>query len=92
VVLEGVEDTLHLAGYYSKVFSENPTSLISQVAMTLDQDYSLALGESLKQIRTLLALRVFLFDIRKPWSVLTVGELEVSSDFNTLGDRYASSQ
>lgn len=92
LVLEGLEDTLNMAAFYLNFFMEHPTSQISQVAMMLDQAYSLVPGESLQKIRSLLALRVFLFDVRKPWSALTVGELQASSDIHSLGERYAANQ
>jgi hypothetical protein len=92
LVLDVLENTLNLATLYLNFFLQHPTLQISQVAMMLDQAYSLAPGESLQKIRSLLALRVFLFDIRKPWSALTVGELRASSDIYSLRERYAANQ
>jgi len=92
VVLDGLEDTLNFASFYLTFFIKHPTAQISQVAMMLDKAYSLAPGESLQKIRSLLALRVFLFDIRKPWSALTVGEIKASSDIHSLRERYAANQ
>jgi len=60
--------------------------------MMIDQAYSLQAGESLQKIRSLLALRVFLFDIRKPWSALTVADLQASSDIDSLEERYAANK
>lgn len=91
-VLDGLEDALNLASVYLSFFIKHPTAQISQVAMMLDKAYSLAPGESLQKIRSLLALRVFLFDIKKPWSALTVGEIQASSDINSLRERYAANQ
>ena len=92
LVLDEIEDTLSMAALYLSFFVERPTLLIHQVAMMLDQAYSLQPGESLQKIRSLLALRVFLFDIRKPWSTVTVGELQASSDIHSLEERDAANQ
>ena len=92
LVLGEFEDTLNTAPLYLNFFLQNPALQISKAAMMLDQAYSLAPGESLQKIRSLMALRVFLFDIRKPWSALAVGELQASSDMHTLRDRYAANQ
>ncbi|MHB1883241.1 MAG: TnsA endonuclease N-terminal domain-containing protein [Acidithiobacillus sp.] len=92
LILGEFEDTLNTAALYLNFFLQNPALQISKAAMMLDQAYSLAPGESLQKIRSLMALRVFLFDIRKPWSALAVGELQASSDMHTLMDRYAANQ
>ncbi|EKI2248623.1 MULTISPECIES: TnsA endonuclease N-terminal domain-containing protein [Gammaproteobacteria] len=92
LVLDGIEDTLNMASLYLGFFINHPTLLISQVSMMLDQAYSLSPGESLQKIRSLLALRVFLFDIRKPWSTLAVGELQASSDIDSLRNYYVANQ
>lgn len=90
LVLDEVEATMSMANLYLDFFIKQPNLLIPQVAMMLDQAYSLLPGESLQKIRSLLALRVFLFDIRKPWFELTVGEIQASSDMQSLEERYAS--
>lgn len=92
VALDELESALSMAAFYLNFFLQNPTLQISQAAMTLDQAYSLAPGESLQKIRSLLALRVFLFDITKVWSSLTVSELQASSDIHSLRERYAANQ
>lgn len=92
VVIGELEDVLDAAPLYLQFFLQNPKLQISRAAMTLDQAYSLAPGESLQKIRSLMALRVFLFDISKPWSALVVGELQASSDMHSIRDRYAANQ
>lgn len=92
VVLGELEETLSFAPLYVNYFLQYPALQISQAAMMLDQAYSLATGESLQKIRALMALRVFLFDIRKPWATLLVSELQASSDIHSLRDRYAANQ
>lgn len=91
-VVDGIESLLNMAEIYLKFFIRHPTFLIPRVAMMLDQAYSLSAGESLRNIRSLMALRVFLFDITKRWSSLTVSELEASSDFHSLSDRYVANK
>lgn len=87
-----LEGTLDCVPLYLEFFSKNSVIKISQAAMRLDQAYSLEAGETLQKIRSLMALRVFLFDVRKPWSAQTVGELQVSSDIHMMRDRYAANQ
>ncbi|WP_028570914.1 heteromeric transposase endonuclease subunit TnsA [Desulfonatronum lacustre] len=92
VKLEGIEDLLNIAPLYLNFFLAEPAKKITQAAMMLDQAYSLEPGESLQKIRSLMALRVFLFDIANPWTSLVVGDLKASSDFLYLRDRYAANQ
>jgi len=92
LVLDEIEATTSMAALYLNIFLERPTERIPQAAMMLDQASSLQPGESLKKIRSLLALRVFLFDIRTPWSALTVGELQASSDLHSLEERCVANQ
>lgn len=92
IVLGEIEEILSFAPLYLNYFLQYPALQISQAAMMLDQAYSLTTGDSLQRIRTLMALRVFLFDIRKPWSALSVCELQASSDILSLRNRYAASQ
>lgn len=87
-----LEGLIATAPLYGKYFSQHPTSPISQAAMALDQAYALAPGESLQKIRSLMAVRYFLFDMTRPWSALTVGELHVSPDAHSLRGRYAANQ
>ncbi|WP_297391538.1 TnsA endonuclease N-terminal domain-containing protein [Acidiferrobacter sp.] len=87
-----LEALVEVAPLYGEFFSQNPTWPVSQAAMALDQAYTLAPGESLQKIRSLMALRYFLFDMTRPWSALTVGDLQVSPDARSLRDRYAANQ
>lgn len=41
MVLDGIEDTLNMASLYLSFFIKHPTLQISQIAMTIDQAYSL---------------------------------------------------
>ena len=86
------EDTIESAELYLSFFLNNPAEKIAQAGEMLDRAYSLVTGESLQKIRTLLALRAFLFDIRKPWTDLTVGELQASPDIQSLRARNVANQ
>ncbi len=92
LVLDEIENTLNMASIYLGFFTKHPLLQISQAAMMLDQAYALSPGESLQRIRSLLALRVFLFDLRKPWSKLAVGDLQASSDLDSLRNSYVANQ
>ncbi|MER1939195.1 MULTISPECIES: TnsA endonuclease N-terminal domain-containing protein [unclassified Castellaniella] len=90
--LGDIEGLLDVAPLYLNYFSQNPALRLSEAAMRLDQAYSLELGESLQKTRTLLAMRMVLFDIRRPWADLVVGDLHASSDIHALRDRCAANQ
>jgi hypothetical protein len=92
VALGKFEDILDAAQRYLSFFLQNPAEKIAQAGEIFDQTYCLAPGESLRIIRSLLAWRVFLFDIRKPWVELTVGELKASPDIHLLRDRNVANQ
>ena len=65
---------------------------IPNVAKLIDQAYTLEPGKSLRKIRTLMASRLLMFDIRKSWSGLKVGELEAPSDLAYVGERFVENQ
>lgn len=85
-------ELLDTAYTYLHFFKQYPTLKISNAAMKLDQSYSLEAGESLKQIRSLLAHRVFQFDITRSWSEIVVGEISYVLASQVLGERYAANQ
>jgi len=84
------DESLQLVNAYVDYFLKNPMMTLPQAAMALDHAYSLAPGESLKGIRSLLANRVLCFDVRRPWATLLVGDVEVATNNHSVGDRYAS--
>lgn len=85
-------ELLELADTFMQFFKNYPTLKISNAAMKLDQSYSLEAGESLKHIRSLLAHRLFQFDITRPWSEILVGEISYRLASQVLGERYAANQ
>lgn len=92
LVLEEQMELLDWVPLYVDFFQQHPKSKISRVAMMLDQAYALDLGESLQKIRMLMALRVLLFDIRKSWSDLYVGELQLTPSMDSLRRHYVANQ
>lgn len=69
--------------FFTDQFKEKPTSSLINIAKSIDTAYSLPLGESLREIRQLLAQRFYSFDIYKPVTKLTAEELEIT-DTTTL--------
>ncbi|QSB01311.1 heteromeric transposase endonuclease subunit TnsA [Methylomonas sp. EFPC1] len=61
---------------YAHHFQKFPRKTIVEIAILLDAAYSLPPGQSLSEIRALLANRCFLFDIFVPYLQLTGGELQ----------------
>lgn len=92
LALEEQMELLDWVAMYVDFFQKHPHSKISRAAMMLDQAYSLEPGESLQKIRTLMALRVLLFDIRKSWSDLAVGELQLTPSMDSLRRHYVANQ
>jgi len=61
--------------YYHHYFKKYPTRSIIEVAQLMDKSYELTLGQSLLEIRQLLANRCFLFNILTPCRKLTCHDL-----------------
>ena len=61
---------------YAHHFQKFPRKTIVEIAILLDAAYSLPPGQSLSEIRELLANRCFLFDIFVPYLQLKGGELQ----------------
>ncbi len=78
-----LEEELRLFELYLKRVAENPQLTIIDLCKQLDASYSLELGESLFQLRLLLARRYFHFDITVPFISLRCVDL-VSESFNTV--------
>jgi len=55
--------------------SSHPTTRLPDVAMLIDQKYSLEAGSSLARLRALCALRVLRFDMHTPWESLCAGDI-----------------
>jgi len=79
-------DTMHeRVAIYAHHFQQAPEKTIIEVAKRLDAAYSLPEGQSLLEIRQLLARRCFLFDILIPSIKLKAGELQ-AENMTTLSE------
>jgi len=65
--------------FYKYHFTENPNQTIISLCKKLDISYGLNAGESLYEVRRLLAKRYFEFDIFMPITKLKVGALRASN-------------
>jgi len=68
-------DLIHRLSIYNHHFAERPDSTIINIAKSLDVAYALPVGESLREIRQLLAHRFFIFDLYKPFRKLPPADL-----------------
>ncbi|SMF34577.1 TnsA endonuclease C-terminal domain-containing protein [Desulfovibrio gilichinskyi] len=68
---------------YAYCFEQEPDSKIIDITKSLDVAYQLPKGESLLELRQLLAKRFFVFDISKSYLKLRANELEMA-DFDML--------
>jgi TnsA endonuclease C terminal/TnsA-like endonuclease N terminal len=69
--------------FYLKQVAQNPQLTVIDLCKQLDTAYSLELGESLFQLRLLLARRYFHFDITIPYRSLRCGDL-ISESLDTV--------
>jgi len=70
-----LEEELRFLAFFSKQLEQNASLTIIDLCKQLDAAYQLELGESLYQIRALLARRYFHFDITIPYGKLRCGDL-----------------
>jgi len=70
-------DYMEKIEFYSFHFKQMEGCSIVEIAKKLDKSYELELGQSLLEIRTLLARRFFLFDISVPFRQITGNELRL---------------
>lgn len=86
------EEMFTLLTTYQDFFAKHHKMRISQAAMALDQAYSLDEGETLENIRTLMAQRIIVFNIKQSWSDLTLGDLQFPIKVETGRERHATNQ
>lgn len=65
--------------FYTQYFFNNPTTTLIDISKLIDMDYCHLPGETLKELRLLLAKRFITFDIRKNYRELTGSDLTFSS-------------
>ena len=73
---EDEELTLQQIEFYAHHFERNPNKTVLAICKELDAAYSLPLGESLYEVRRLLAKRYFTFDIFIPTTKLKAKDLK----------------
>lgn len=69
--------------FYAHQFQQHPNKTITEIAKKLDVEYHLAIGESLLEIRQLLARRCFIFDILTPTHKLKASDIQ-AGDMSTF--------
>ena len=67
------------AAFYQHHFQNDPDRSVIEVAKQLDTAYQQPMGQSLLEIRQLLAQRCFLFDILTPVTKLKAGDLQLEN-------------
>ncbi len=73
------QDTLDKLNFYADTFIRNKSKKINELARTIDQKYHFELGQSLREIRDLLAQRYFIFD-------LNISFKDLNTDHIRLGE------
>lgn len=76
-------DLAHRIKVYNHHFAEQPQKTIIDIAKSLDVAYALPAGQSLLEIRHLLAHRIYAFDLHTPFRKLTPADL-VTIDANAI--------
>lgn len=88
-----VQDRLN---FYTKELARNSEKSIINLCKDIDTAYFSEIGTSLNEMRALLALRFFTFDIRKDFRLLKCRDVHISSphDWNLMTEelRYAANQ
>lgn len=69
--------------FYSHQFQQHSNKTIIEIAKKLDVEYNLSVGESLLEMRQLLARRCFIFDILTPTNALKAADIQ-AGDMSTF--------
>lgn len=86
------DEILQRVQFYTHQFKDNPKSTLLNIAKSIDVAYELPLGESLREIRQLLAKRCFLFDIYEPVVKLVAGDLRQTDTHMLIEALYVSNK
>jgi hypothetical protein len=78
--------------FYSYQFQKHPDNTVIQIAKKLDVEYQMSVGESLLEIRQLLARRSYLFDILIPINKLKAADLQVGNMTTYMEALHVSNQ
>lgn len=71
------QDTLDKLNFFADIFSKNKSKKINELARTIDQKYHFELGQSLREIRDLLAQRYFIFDLNISFKDLNTDHIQL---------------
>ncbi|MFM4928470.1 TnsA endonuclease N-terminal domain-containing protein [Aeromonas veronii] len=74
-----IDVLMERAAFYQHYFQNDPDRSVIEVAKQLDTAYQQPMGQSLLEIRQLLAQRCFLFDILTPVTKLKAGDLQLEN-------------
>jgi hypothetical protein len=86
------EDLPQLVETYSYHFAANPNSTLTNIAKKIDVAYEQPPGESLREIRQLLAQRIFTFDIFKVCTKLTPADLVLTDSWGSEEDLHVQNK
>ena len=71
------QDTLDKLNFYADIFSKNKSKKINELARIIDQKYHFEIGQSLREIRNLLAQRYFIFDLNISFKDLNTDHIQL---------------
>jgi hypothetical protein len=86
------EDLPQLVDTYRYHFAANPKTTLTNIAKKIDVAYEQPPGESLREIRQLLAQRIFTFDIFKISTKLTAADLALADSWGTEEDLHVQNK
>lgn len=87
-----IDVLMERAAFYQHYFQNDPDRSVIEVAKQLDTAYQQPMGQSLLEIRQLLAQRCFLFDILTPVTKLKAGDLQSENIEAMSGALHVSNQ
>ena len=70
-------DVLERLDFYSHIFQKHKTKKIIELTKKIDTQYELEIGQSLREVRELLAQRYFKFDLSIPFRDLKINQIEL---------------
>jgi len=71
------QDTLDKLNFYAEIFSKNKSKKINELTRIIDQKYHFEIGQSLREIRDLLAQRYFIFDLNISFKDLRTDHIQL---------------
>jgi len=81
---ESLELLISATPALEEYLSSYPATKLPEVAMLIDQAFSLDAGVSLARLRTLCALRIFEFDLNIPWESLCARDISFSQRISSI--------